>query len=440
MCRLSNVRRCLLMSKLVIVCMVLVGCSDQVTPVLTFDAPEVPIDAYQDLSGCPTSGVLPTCGTTTAPAVPASATTGCDPLTQTGCAAGEKCTNIGNLAVSKVGCAPVGTAEVGCPCSLGQEGPFTGYDDCVAGSVCTSGPGASVGSRVCRPICGLQGAAPTCGGGTTCVTYGKLFEVGGSPVAGVCDDTCDPLTQCTSVSQRPNACGSADPTMPDRSCIGVSSYRCNWTSVTNVTLTDRQVPRTNASGLPYVNGCAPGFIPLYYSMTGSTQTLCTGFCAALETDNTPAHVNNGKGDPTALAKLPTAAKPLVGDGTCEIGKKGSDASSKCLFIWPLLEDGQGALPPDFANSSLVDTLGVCMAISFFRYDSNNDTTPDTPFPDCATLPPRSAATTTPFDDAADWSCQKRVNSMVTSRRNPTLGDVRIGTLSPVPLVRHTLLD
>ncbi len=79
-----------------------------------------------------------------------------------------------------------------------------------------------------------------------------------------------------------------------------------------------------------------------------------------------------------------------------------------------------------------------MAISFFMYDSDNDTIPDAPLPECSMLPPRSPETTMGVDDAADWGCQKRANSMFTSPRNPALADVRIGNAAPVPLVRHSL--
>src|SRR5665647_3989718 len=146
-------------------------------------------------------------------------------------------------------------------------------------------------------------------------------------------------------------------------------------------------------------------------MTGSTQVLCTGFCAALEIDNTPAHAANSKGDATAPAKLPLKDKPYTGDGTCDIGKKGSVASSTCKFMWPyLIDSGSGTIDPKFLATGLVDKLGVCIANANFMYDSNTDGTPDTTYPACDTLPPKSAATTGNFDDAADWGCQKMSNS------------------------------
>jgi hypothetical protein len=76
------------------------------------------------------------------------------------------------------------------------------------------------------------------------------------------------------------------------------------------------------------------------------------------------------------------------------------------------------------------------------YDSNNDMTPDAPYPNCTQLPPRSGTTTGMTDDAADWGCQKRENSMFTSTGktsvNPALKNVRMPKQLEMELVRHPL--
>jgi len=362
----------------------------------------------------------------------------CNALTQAGCSVGQKCTWIrdqDNPPLGHVGCAvdpgAIGLA-IGAACATPPAGP-QGYDSCVRGSVCVGG--------VCKQICDNQGGDPMCDQNHACQRYAGLFEAGGVTVAGVCDPGCDPLTQSLLVGPSLLACGSTTASMPTRGCYGYDSYSCAPAGMTVYTLTDRMPPRTNASGNPYLNGCAPGFIPFFYAATGSTMTLCTGYCAALEIDNTPAHAGNTKGDPNALAKLPTAPAPLAGDGTCDIGKKGSHASSTCKFIWPYLTDATtGMLPARFANGPLLDTLGVCQAIAFFSYDSDNDMTPDMPFPDCSTLPPHVPGDLVLNDDAADWGCQKYSSSQFTSGsklRNPALDDIRIGGGSPVPMLRHT---
>ncbi len=366
----------------------------------------------------------------------------CNPLTQTGCQTGEKCTWINdqdNPPIGHVGCAPEGGVggtplALGAACTDPVAGPM-GYDDCTKGTVCLSGE--------CKQICDVNGGAPTCDENHACSRYADFFESGGTAVAGVCDPGCDPLTQDLKIGANKAACGSPSPAMPNKGCYGFSEYSCAPTGMTSWPLTDRMMPQTNAAGNPYLNGCAPGFIPLFYEMTGSTKTLCTGFCAALEIDNTPAHMGNVKGDPAALGKLPTSAAAVAGDATCDVIKKGSRPSSQCHFLWPyLVDDSTGELPMAFDMSTQRDKLGVCFAIEFFMYDSDNDMTPDMPYPNCATLPPRSMATTGDSDDAADWGCQLLANSMFTSTNkpglNPALKNVRMPKQLEMELIRHTI--
>ena len=175
------------------------------------------------------------------------------------------------------------------------------------------------------------------------------------------------------------------------------------------TAVDRAVPAVDA-----VNGCAPGFMPLLVEHVGSAQVICTGLCAALEIDRTPAHAGNGKGDATALGKLPFEAMALPGHATCDVGIKAATADSQCRFLWPLLDVTATTLD--------LDRVGVCMSLAAF--DS----------PDCATLPPRSAATPGTSDDAYDWGCQKRVPGM-----SADAVQFQVRAARPAePLARHEL--
>jgi hypothetical protein len=356
----------------------------------------------------------------------------CSPTAQTGsCSpAHERCTWVRDQdspPIGHIGCVPQGHIAIGAICTEPAGGPM-GYDDCVQGSVCSDG--------VCAAICDNDGGIPGCDADHACVIHEGLFEYAGSTVAGVCEVGCDPLTQKTKLGASTDACGSTTPAAPDRGCYGFDNYSCDEVLPGANTLTDRKTPKGNASGNPYFNGCAPGFMPIFYEGTGSTKSLCTGLCAALETDNTPAHMNNGKGDPTALAKLPNESASAPGNATCDIGRKGSEDSSRCHFLWPLLVNDDGSLPVSFANGPLRDTLGVCMAIDHFMYDSNNDMHADTPYPDCATLPPHSAATPGLFDDASDWGCQKFAN---TPHPTQLARGIRIGfPEGALPLIHHEL--
>ena len=105
----------------------------------------------------------------------------CNPVTNTGCSPGDKCTVItdSGSGLSVTDCAPDGSVPLGGTCMLvaGQ-----GYDDCAAKTLCSGG--------TCREICGS--APNTCSDGQ-CSQYGGLFDdVEG---AGLCSATCDPVAQ-----------------------------------------------------------------------------------------------------------------------------------------------------------------------------------------------------------------------------------------------------
>lgn len=366
----------------------------------------------------------------------------CNPLTQTGCSAGEKCTwwnDQENPPIGHVGCAPDGTLAIGAACTDPVAGAM-GYDTCVKGSVCLGGE--------CKQICDQQGGTPACDSNHSCTRYADFFEVGGTAVAGVCDPACDPLTQELKVGTSTAACGSVDPTMPSAGCYGYDDYSCAPAGMTTWTLTDRQPPRTNSAGQAYLNGCAPGFLPFFFETTGSNVTLCSGLCAAVEVTSATANAATlVKGDAAALGKLPTTPAAIAGDATCNVGKKGSEATSECRFIWPYVGDeATGALLPAF-EANYADKLGVCMAIGQFNYDQDMmPATPAVPYPSCKDLPPPSATTTLDYDDADDWGCRKYSTTAAASmfapngKRSfaPAMDDVRMAAKdAPLELVRHS---
>jgi len=336
----------------------------------------------------------------------------CSPLTQTGCNAGEKCTWIWDqlppsgqttpAPIGHIGCTAAGTLALGANCGARA----LGGDTCAAGLACS-------GSE-CKTICDPTGAtaAAACDADHQCAQYQNFFVNGGTTVAGVCDPACDPNTQELKVGTNKTACGSPMPGAPTLGCYGYEDFSCSGVAPTvanaaALALRDRTAPAGD-----YLNACAPGYIVRLISMTGSTTGICNGYCAALEVDNTK--VNNALGDPAALGKFPTDAAPVAGGATCKTdaqkGRGGQVSDkSRCVFMWPYNVDDAGMLK----DTPYVDTLGLCMDIAFYQYDSNGDGMPDLAYPDCVTLPPRSAATTGKFDDAADWGCQLVANSMMT---------------------------
>ncbi|MGE0548100.1 MAG: hypothetical protein AB7R00_13620 [Kofleriaceae bacterium] len=370
----------------------------------------------------------------------ADAAATCNPKTQTGCAAGEKCTwfnDQDNPPIGHIGCAPDGTIPLGEACTEGPAGPM-GYDQCVKGTVCLSGE--------CKQICDVSGGSPMCDGDHSCQRYADFFEVGGQAVVGVCDPACDPLTQELKVGTTTAACGSPMPAMPSKGCYGYDDYSCAPAGMATWPLTDREMPRTNSSGVAYLNGCAPGFMPLFFEMTGSMKTLCSGLCAAMENDMTmtnPAPAARSEGDATALGKLPTDAAPVAGNATCTVGIKGKETSSVCRFLWQYVLDDAGMLLPAY-EMNYADKMGVCMAISFFQYDSDGNMQPDAAYPDCKSLPPRTAGTTGMFDDAMDWGCYNWTNTATAfkagERQNNLMQDFRVGNMKgKMSMARHQLL-
>jgi hypothetical protein len=338
------------------------------------------------------------CKPTAAPTVQPTSTATCDPLAQTGCAAGEKCTWITG---DHIGCAPAGPVQADCACSTGA-----GYDDCEAGAFCLQG--------VCRTVCDPN-AANACSAMHACSRYTNLFAPGGVIIAGLCDPTCDPLTQAMLDTNAAPACASQLPSQPDRGCYTFDYVTFSCAPANRLDLTDRTVPATDSAGNSFVNGCAPGFMPFFLEQTGSTRALCTGLCAPLETDNTQPQ--NAIGDPAALAKLPTDPAPIAGHATCAIGIKGSETPEDCLFLWPFLLDSTGKP----STSPYNDTLGVCFAFSHFTYDPGDGT--KLPIPGCETLPPPDPANPA-AESAADWGCYTSAHSQ--AKPAATLRDMRLG--------------
>jgi hypothetical protein len=107
----------------------------------------------------------------------------CNPLTQTGCFPGQKCTWIVYTASSGyVQCAPDGTMALGERCTRNPPGP-SGYDDCMNGLFCVVPTSTGV-QGTCAMICDHAGGWPDCTGPALCTAQAPIF--GQPPVAGLC--------------------------------------------------------------------------------------------------------------------------------------------------------------------------------------------------------------------------------------------------------------
>jgi hypothetical protein len=266
-----------------------------------------------------------------------------------------------------------------------------------------------------------------CGGGDNRPVDAPVEDPPDAAVAP-CPQTgcsCDPLDQDALEGPEPRAaCGSTDPANPTLGCYGTEGFS-EWTCAPSLdrTATDRVQP----TGSMLFNSCAPGYQLILNESTASMTAVCTGFCAAGNISNDPAEIGNDTGVDAASAKLHDRPAPAVGDGLCEVGKKGSNSGGpqNCVYLWPFtVATNEPTIAPEY-----LDTLGICL--SFQQYETNDDT----PVPDCKTLPKRSANTPGDLDDAADWGCQSFAESLP---EKPARRDIRLG-LPPATLSAHAIV-
>lgn len=380
----------------------------------------------------------------------------CDPIKQTGCKMTEKCTWIVDIdgtatmeEIGHVGCVAVDSASAtqdGAACADATAMANGGADTCVAGDLCISGK--------CKPICDPQvtgnAAVGACMTNFACSTYAGVFVSGVNAIAGVCDPACDPLTQQLKAgTTNIDACGSADPTKPTASCVfgpDAATWICAPTGPGLYGNTDRKPPLTNPAGKPYPNGCAPGFVPLFFDDgSGAMKVDCTGTCAPLKTDidivmSDITHAKDNQGDTKALAKLTTEAAPQAGNAVCAPDKKGSVVSSTfgedCRFSWWVLF---GPDPTMVDPSPYNDTVGFCFAYEKFNVPMSN---PAVPEKSCAELqPPAKADPKDPSTNAAMRGCYPTSAARAALQQTP-IPKARSSapmfrlTSGPVPLVRH----
>jgi hypothetical protein len=303
------------------------------------------------------------------------ATGTCNPLTQEGCAPGNKCTWIqvadSPEPLGQIGCVAAGTVAAGGACVQGAAGETTGFDDCQAGLVCISAR--------CDDICGFdESPGAACAEGYQCSRYAGLFANGSDdPVAGACVLSCDPVTQLR---------GDDTPCPGSQGCYLLTSSTDTIAVCAGAgTLAHGQ----EIVGPAYANSCLPGHMPRRRDQV-STVNECGALCR-------PADVYQGHDE---------ASEGGVAPYTCE--SKGAAAPSdptageSCRYYW--------ARESFETGSAFSNTVGWCFKHAAFQYDSNGDSTPDAPYPRCTTLttgdvvPPIENP---PHNDALYFQCVAR---------------------------------
>jgi hypothetical protein len=331
---------------------------------------------------------------------PPDAPSPCNVLTQTGCNAGEKCTWIIDAMTPQylghIGCAPDGNAASGAACQFGAAGP-TGYDNCVKGTVCGNYTG---GAGVCKDVCDPQGGAPMCGANHACVVYSDLFYDGGTPVAAVCDPSCDPLDDNdfdgpgSALSRTGTTCGSAN-----IGCYGYpsTSTPTHFSCATDINYTTALHHRTVLSGPLFVNSCNQGYLPLLLETTTSTNVICVAMCKPQPCSAGAC----GSGDVNQHGMAPHRCQTPDALGSFDTSATGEE----CAYWWYLETDSS---TNTLTRSDYSDTLGFCFDHSKYSYDTNGDGTADTPLPPCQQLQIHATGTdpTQPLTywGAADLGC------------------------------------
>jgi hypothetical protein len=320
----------------------------------------------------------------------------CDPIMQSGCATGEKCTWVRVAAstssqVGQLSCVADGTVDVNGACTYGAAGATTGYDNCKAGLICLASSRTDMAAGTCASICdttAATGATGACAANYACGLYYHYFENTGDPAqtTGLCDPTCNPLTQKRDYDSGANCGAPLDANgAATKACNGLpaaagetSHFTCS--SVLDPTKKSDAVAYDASIGGIALNACAAGYIPLLYDSSASAAAqdqmhiICVAFCLPGETDSTAKANANG-----------------VAPNTCAAA--GAAAPHECRYWWFLEGDANGA-----ANmSQWSNGLGYCFNYTNYTYDGTMLHPPRTATenqPSCTALSP----TTKTFDD------------------------------------------
>jgi hypothetical protein len=368
----------------------------------------------------------------------------CNPLTQTGCASGEKCTWIVDAAdatssVGHIGCAPTGPREDAC--TRNPPG-LTGYDDCVEGKYC-AGP-ATGGTGVCEALCDLGGSALACGPGEQCHHENGVFGPAGMrSEAGLCVATCDPLADnnflgATGDNRTGSACGSGGfpsgsgflyaqgcyglpddiigqfiwTCMPQRAYSRVHRAQCDVTQHAG----DMASCASGSAAAVVPNSCAAGYEPVYYEGEGTSVLDCVALCRPANCYNTGSGSAAGSSscgtgsDVNITGTAPyqcnpqrlqyTAFDPIDPTSTWSASSPMINNGEQCLYSWVFEFDGSGTLVP----SPTSDTVGFCFDHALLQYDPTGGSNATVTWPRCDYVGLGSNGYNAQPFDAAGFGC------------------------------------
>jgi hypothetical protein len=347
----------------------------------------------------------------------------CNPVAQTGCADGEKCSwvfidSTVQPALGEIKCVPDGAGALGAACMYGADGEGSGYDDCAAGGICISG--------ACESSCTTS--PDSCDASHSCQVYDGIFpDMSGF---GACDPLCNPVTQEELTDPTPTAvCGGTGVGIAaTRGCYGVfdSNFSCAGVPATVAGDTGNYSGESDEAygpgpGMYYLNGCAPGYSPLLRNANDAqAPVVCMAFCQPAPTDTTQAANLNG----------------AVGSGyTC--GDRDSLTQS-CTYFWVFetVDPTTGPKHPD--------GVGYCWTPGNYVGDWDNDVgTADSTWPLCSTIAPGATGAACGAPDGADclqyFGCQPFVAGAaggVPQHAHPPIGLAPTKNLAKRQIVVH----
>jgi hypothetical protein len=290
----------------------------------------------------------------------------CDPLMQTTCLSNERCSWVATSPTAgHAGCLPDGTVAQGGACVAGAYGEATGFDNCRRGLACANGQ--------CQPIC--KTSPDSCSAHFVCTNYSSVFYSNGTTVAGVCAPTCNPLKQ-TRDYDGAAACGTPAAGSPALGCYGKSVFTCAKVVYPN-NKADAPAAGPSSGGF-YLNGCAPGYLPVL-TQIGGTATICVALCQP---------------GPTSVGNI--AQLDGVTPYTCTAA--GAPAPHECRYWWWLQNTSSLSFPDALSN-----TMGFCIDTKYYTADPKGLDT--APYPSCTALSSTAHTYDATLTDAQYWGCQ-----------------------------------
>lgn len=186
--------------------------------------------------------------------------TDCNPIANTGCEGGDKCTFIVTSEdpfTGITGCADDGAVDVGGACSRDAG---TGVDDCVGGSLCMNG--------ICEEICSVN--PNSCSSSYTCSHTTGFFE---DENIGTCGPMCDLFAQDCTASETcyillgpegyPTVCAPTT-SEPDTAHDGCEAV-------------EKPVPQEHSECCSFINTCNVGLGCVQPNLVGD-GLVCAEFC------------------------------------------------------------------------------------------------------------------------------------------------------------------